>query len=107
MPQSTIERLQALMKDVTEQPEKLFEVMTALTEEVELTGDQSAIESLRRSTRAVGNMIGMEADSAWRRLPWLERFHNRKRQEEWKQECTAALHEDGRRLVAEVRAGRR
>lgn len=84
-------------------PEQTYVAMVALAEETERSGgDEKSVASIHRSARAVKNMIGMAADSAWRKLSWREKFRNRKREDAWKQEHTEALLAEGRRRVAAI-----
>lgn len=84
-------------------PEQTYVAMIALADETErVGGDEKSVESIRRSARAVKNMIGMAADTAWRKLSWREKFRNRKREDEWKQEHTDALLAEGRRRVDDI-----
>lgn len=97
--------LEKLMLEVAGQPEQAYEAMVALADEIERQGvSLESVRSIRRTASTVKPMIGMEADFAWNRLPRLERFRNRKREVEWKQEHTDALTAEGKARVAAVLA---
>lgn len=88
-------------------PEQTYVAMIALAEESErLGGDEKSVDSIRRSARAVKNMVGMDADKAWKKLSWREKFRNRKRVDDWKLEHTEALLAAARQRVKEILAHR-
>lgn len=91
------------MMEVAGQPELTYVAMIALADEIKRQGvDPEAEDSIRRTAMTVRPMVGMAAGSAWTKLSWMEKFRNRKREDQWKQEHTDALLAEGARRVQEV-----
>lgn len=108
MESTALARLTVLVKEVAKTPELLFVATSAMADELDrLAINPKEAKRVRETSRAVGRMIGMEAESAWNKLSWREKFRNRKRKDAWQQEHTDALLEEGRRRVGEVLTGAR
>jgi hypothetical protein len=100
---SAINDLQRLLTEMAGQPEITYTAIVALADEIKRQGENPGTESsIRLTAMTVKPMIGLAAGNAWDKLSWLEKYRNRKRVDQWKQEHTDALLAEGTRRVQAV-----
>lgn len=95
--------LTALAVQSSKSPELHYEAIMALGDEVEREGvSPASLKKIWRTATAVKPMIGMAADEAWKKQSKRDKFRNRKRETEWKNEFTEALVEEAKSTVQSV-----
>lgn len=95
--------LTTLVTQSAKSPELLYLAIMALGDEVERQGvSPVSLAKIRRTAKAVKPMIGMAADSAWKKQSRRDQFRSRKREPEWKNEFTEGLILEAKSTVQAV-----